>query len=47
MPRISIADVLRAAALAGLLLAACEKPVTPTGAEVPAAIPTFEAGERP
>ena len=47
MPRVSIADVLRAAALAGLLLAACEKPVAPAGPEPQATIPTFEADERP
>lgn len=47
MPRVSIADVLRAAALAGLLLAACEKPAAPAVSQAGAAIPTFEADERP
>ena len=47
MPRISIADILRAAALAGLLLGACERPVAPVGPSAPADVPTFQASERP
>jgi len=47
MPRVSIADILRAAALTGLLLAACERPATPAVSQASAAIPTFEADERP
>lgn len=46
MPRVSIADILRAAALAGLLLAACERPAAKDGAPTGAAIPTFSVNER-
>ncbi len=47
MPRVSIADILRAAALAGLLLAACETPAAPAVSQAGTAIPTFQASERP
>lgn len=46
MPRVSIADILRAAALAGLVLAACERPAAPDVSPAGAAIPTFSVNER-
>ncbi len=46
MPRVSIADILRAAALAGLLLGACEQPAAPVGQPPQVDVPTFQASER-